>query len=125
MYACGVLTLVLELASTRTLAALADIPLADAVKRASYTIDPVLEELVKIAPLVLIGLNVRSRLQHGLTDYVVLGAGLGAGFGLLEATARFGMDADQAVPLAGGGWILPNLTPPYIPGISTTARPTR
>jgi hypothetical protein len=48
---------------------------------------------------------------------VVLGAALGAGFGLLEAVARFGMDADQAVPIAGGGWILPNLTPPYIPGI--------
>jgi RsiW-degrading membrane proteinase PrsW (M82 family) len=117
VYACGALTVVLELASAHTLSSLLDIPVADAVKRASYTVDPVIEELVKVAPLLLVGINVRSRLQHGLTDYVVLGAALGAGFGLLEAVARFGMDADQAVPIAGGGWILPNLTPPYIPGI--------
>jgi hypothetical protein len=117
VYACGALALVLELASAHTLVALSDIPLSDAVKQASYTIDPVLEELAKIVPLLLIGINVRSRLQHGLTDYVVLGAGLGAGFGLLEATARFGMKADQAIPISGGGWILPNLTPPYVPGV--------
>jgi RsiW-degrading membrane proteinase PrsW (M82 family) len=117
VYACGALALALELASAHTLVATSDISLSEAIRRASYTVDPVIEELVKIVPLLLVGMNVRSRLQYGLADYVVLGAGLGAGFGLLEAVARFGMKADQAVPLAGGGWILPNLTPPYIPGI--------
>jgi hypothetical protein len=91
--------------------------LPDAVRQASYTIDPALEELVKLVPLLLIGINVRSRLQHGLTDYVVLGAGLGAGFGLLEAVARFGMKADQAIPITGGGWIFSSLSPPYVPGL--------
>ncbi len=71
----------------------------------------------RLRTALLVGINVRSRLQHGLTDYVVLGAGLGAGFALLEAFARFGMNAGLAIPLAGGGWILPSLTPPYIPGL--------
>lgn len=117
IYACGALVLVLELAVAQILAAGSDLELSDAVRQASYTIDPALEELVKIVPLLLIGINVRSRLQHGLTDYVVLGAGLGAGFGLLEAVTRFGLEADQAIPITGGGWIFPSLSPPYIPGL--------
>jgi RsiW-degrading membrane proteinase PrsW (M82 family) len=85
VYACGALTVVLELASAHTVSNLTGLSLADAAKQASYTVDLVVEELVKVAPLLLIGINVRSRLQHGLTDYVILGAALGAGFGLLEA----------------------------------------
>jgi hypothetical protein len=34
-----------------------------------------------VAPLLLLALNRRTRFQRGRTDYVVLGAGLGAGFG--------------------------------------------
>jgi hypothetical protein len=65
VYACGTLTVVLELASAHTLSSLLSVPLAEAVKQASYTVDPVLEESVKVAPLLLIGINVRSRLQYG------------------------------------------------------------
>ncbi|TCC39160.1 PrsW family intramembrane metalloprotease [Kribbella capetownensis] len=117
VYACGALGLTLELLVAHGLAASSDLQLQDAIRQASPTIDPIIEELVKIVPLLLIGINVRSRLQHGLTDYVVLGAGLGAGFGLLEAVGRFGMDADHAIPISGGGWILPSFSSPYIPGV--------
>jgi len=61
--------------------------------------------------------NVRIRRQWGLTDFVVLGAALGAGFGLLEAVARYGLDTARAIPHPAGGWVIPDsLRAPYIPG---------
>lgn len=51
VYACGVLALALELASVHAIVAMSELEMPDAVRRASYTIDPVLEELVKVVPL--------------------------------------------------------------------------
>ncbi|MGO4423263.1 PrsW family intramembrane metalloprotease, partial [Streptomyces sp. MCAF7] len=71
----------------------------------------------KVAPLLLVGWNVKIRRQWGLTDFVVLGGALGAGFGLLEALARFGLDAHRAISHPAGGWVIPDsLRAPYIPG---------
>ncbi|MEK8173735.1 hypothetical protein NKH77_46840 [Streptomyces sp. M19] len=55
----------------------------------------------------------------GLTDHVVLGAGLGAGFGLLESVVRYGLDADRAIGVPAGGWIIPDSLSgtPYVPGL--------
>ncbi|MDT3397616.1 PrsW family glutamic-type intramembrane protease, partial [Streptomyces sp. B1866] len=83
VYGCGAATALLELVYTRVVADITGERLSRMVARASYTVDPVIEELVKVAPLVLAGWNVRIRRQWGLTDFVVLGAALGAGFGLL------------------------------------------
>ncbi|MFE5124978.1 PrsW family glutamic-type intramembrane protease [Streptomyces sp. NPDC056669] len=118
VYGCGIVTLLLEYAYTR---AVSDQPhggaLLNTVKTASYTVDPVVEELIKITPLLLAAWNVKIRRQWGLTDYVVTGAALGAGFGLLEAVARFGLDAARAVSLPTGGWMIPDsLQAPWIPG---------
>jgi len=53
----------------------------------------------------------------------VLGAALGAGFGLLETVARYGLDADRAIPHPAGGWAIPDsLRAPYIPGVVETLR---
>ncbi|MFJ2194718.1 PrsW family glutamic-type intramembrane protease [Streptomyces violaceusniger] len=118
VYGCGVAAALLELAYTRGVAEATGESLADVVKTASYAVDPVIEELMKLAPLLLVAWNVRIRRQWGLTDYVVLGAALGAGFGLLEAVARYGLDADRAIPHPGGGWAIPDsLRAPYIPGV--------
>ncbi|AGP58305.1 hypothetical protein M271_34465 [Streptomyces rapamycinicus NRRL 5491] len=117
VYGCGVVTALLELAYTRSAADLTGEPLAKVVEVAGYTVDPVIEELIKLAPLLLVAWNVRIRRQWGMTDYVVLGAALGAGFGLLEAVARFGLDADRAIAHPAGGWAIPDsLRAPYIPG---------
>lgn len=117
LYGCGVATGLLELAYTRSVANASGEPLATVVDKASYTVDPVIEELVKLAPLLLAGWNIRIRRQWGLTDYVVLGAGLGAGFGLLETVVRFGLDAGRAIAHPAGGWAIPDsLRAPYIPG---------
>ena len=67
----------------------------------AYTVDPFVEEVVKVLPLVLAGLHLRTRRQWGLTDHLLLGAAVGAGFGLLEALMRFGHQPRSVRPTAG------------------------
>ncbi|MEU8698543.1 PrsW family glutamic-type intramembrane protease [Streptomyces sp. NPDC048680] len=118
VYGCGVATALLQLAYTRLYADQSGQPLSEVVGTSSYTVAPWVEELVKVSPLLLAGLYAKVRRQWGLTDFVVLGAGLGAGFGLLEAVLRYGLDASRAIPREGGGWVIPDsLFPPYIPGL--------
>ncbi|MCF4122698.1 PrsW family glutamic-type intramembrane protease [Antribacter sp. KLBMP9083] len=114
LYFCGPLSVVLQLAYTRTRAAITGDSLYEVVQVASWTVDPVIEEAVKIVPLVLVAWHVRTRLQWGLSDHLVLGAGLGAGFGLLEALMRFGDEPGRAIATPDG-WLFPSLAPPYVP----------
>ncbi|MEV6965388.1 DUF6883 domain-containing protein [Hamadaea sp. NPDC051192] len=121
LYGCGVVALVLQLAYTRAVAAVTGRSLSTVVDVAGYTVDPFIEEVVKLAPLLLLGLlAVRVRRQWGLTDHVVLGAALGAGFGLLEAVLRFSHKPGGAAGV-GGGWLIPSgLSATFIPGPQTT-----
>ncbi|MFE6172909.1 RNase A-like domain-containing protein [Streptomyces sp. NPDC056464] len=117
VYGCGVATALVQLAYTRIYAEQSGQSLVTVVNTTSYTVAPWVEELLKVSPLLLAGLSLRVRRQWGLTDFVVVGAALGAGFGLLEAVLRFGLDADRAIP-RGEGWIVPDsLSPPYVPGL--------
>lgn len=117
IYGCGTATAVVEVAYTRLYADQSGQPLAEVVNTTSYTVAPWVEELLKLSPLLLAGLYAKVRRQWGLTDFVVLGSAVGAGFGLLEALLRFGGEAKRAIPRPGGGWVLPDsLSPPYVPG---------
>ena len=116
VYVCGTAVALLELTYTRTIADQTGESLIEVVNTTSYTTAPWVEELVKASPLLLVGLHAKVRRQWGLADFTVLGAGLGAGFGLLESLLRYSLDADRAFA-RHGGWIVPDsLTPPYIPG---------
>ncbi|MGI5377900.1 PrsW family glutamic-type intramembrane protease [Streptomyces sp. CA-251387] len=116
VYACGTATALLELTYTRTIAAQTGRSLAEVVNTTAYTTAPWVEELLKVSPLLLAGLYAKVRRQWGLTDFTILGAALGAGFGLLEALLRYSLDADRALA-RHGGWIVPDsLSAPYIPG---------
>ncbi|MGW4537651.1 RNase A-like domain-containing protein [Streptomyces chartreusis] len=116
VYGCGVATALVQLAYTRIHAEQSGRSLVSVVNTTGYTVAPWVEELLKVTPLLLAGLSPRVRRQWGLTDFVVVGAALGAGFGLLEAVLRFGLAADRAIP-RGEGWIVPDsLSPPYVPG---------
>ncbi|MFI7402960.1 PrsW family glutamic-type intramembrane protease [Streptomyces sp. NPDC049541] len=118
VYVCGTAVALLELAYTRVIADRTGQSLIEVVNTTSYTTAPWVEELVKVLPLLLVGLHAKVRRQWGLADFTVLGAGLGAGFGLLESLLRYSLDADRAFA-RHGGWIVPDsLTPPYIPGPS-------
>ncbi|MFC5244044.1 RNase A-like domain-containing protein [Streptomyces atrovirens] len=115
VYGCGVATGLLELAYTRLYEDRSGLSLVKVEAITSYTVAPWLEELVKVSPLLLVGLSPKVRRQWGLTDFVVVGAALGGGFGLLEAVLRFGLDVDRTLA-RDGGWIIPDsLFPPYVP----------
>ncbi|MGW0806613.1 PrsW family glutamic-type intramembrane protease [Nonomuraea sp. NPDC002799] len=117
MYGCAMIAVLLQLAYTRTLSALTGDNLSDVVTTAGHSVDPVLEEIIKIAPLLLIGCRRRARVQWRLTDHLLLGAALGAGFGLLEALLYYGREAGKALRFPDG-WVIPiSLKPPYIPGL--------
>nr|WP_079083365.1 PrsW family glutamic-type intramembrane protease [Streptomyces antibioticus] len=117
VYGCGVATALVQLAYTRIYAEQSGQSLVTVVNTTGYTVAPWVEELFKATPLLLAGLSLKVRRQWGLTDFVVVGAALGPGFGLLEAVLRFGLDADRAMT-RDGGWIIPDsLSPPYVPGL--------
>ncbi|MEU9589311.1 RNase A-like domain-containing protein [Streptomyces sp. NPDC048193] len=116
VYGSGVATALLQLTYTRLYADYSGLSLVKVVNNTSYTVAPWVEELLKVSPLLLAGLSLKIRRQWGLTDFVVLGAASGGGFGLLEAVLRYGLDADRAIT-RDGGWIIPDsLFPPYVPG---------
>lgn len=65
------------------------LPKLDEISRKSgYTLDPFIEEIVKILPIILLLAMPRVSRRIGLTDMLVLGAALGAGFGFAEETMR-------------------------------------
>ena len=77
-------------------------PVHTVVGVAGYTLDPVIEELVKLAPLVLVWWLVpRVRRQWGYTDVLLVAAGVGSGFGLAEQLLRYSTRAHLAF---GGPW---------------------
>ncbi|MFF0080715.1 PrsW family glutamic-type intramembrane protease [Streptomyces canus] len=114
---CGTAAALTEFAYTRVISDATGRSLAEVVHGTAYTTAPWVEELLKTAPLLLAGAYAKVRRQWGLTDFTILGAGLGAGFGLLEALLRYPLDADRALP-RHGSWLVPDsLTPPYVPGV--------
>ncbi len=124
VYGCALAALLVELGWTRMVASATGASLPGLVQTASYTVDPVVEELAKVAPLLLLGWWLRRRRQWGFTDYLVLGAALGAGFGLTEAVLRFGAQTGIGIGAMRipGGYLLPGglLTPVYIPSIGAS-----
>lgn len=106
VYACGPVAVVVQWVWTRLYAALTHTPLGTVVDTASYTVDPVIEEVVKVLPLVLLGaVLARVSRQLGLTDHLLVGAAVGAGFSLFESTMRFGTVKALAMSL-GDGYIV-------------------
>jgi RsiW-degrading membrane proteinase PrsW (M82 family) len=90
-YGCAVVALALEFGYTRMVHAVSGDSLSVVVERAGYTVDPVIEELVKLLPLVVLLMACRRlRRQWSLVDYLLFGAATGAGFALTEALLRFG-----------------------------------
>ncbi|WP_262701677.1 MULTISPECIES: DUF6531 domain-containing protein [Streptomyces] len=118
-YGCGVLSMLLELLVARQLATTRHESLAAVVDLVSWTTAPVVEELIKIAPLLVAGWALRGRMQWGLADFVVLGGAAGAGFSLLENLLMYAESAGKAVPSDEGGWLIAKglVDHPYVPGL--------
>jgi hypothetical protein len=87
---CGFATVTIQFAWTRIAAALTSIPVYDIQRFAAWTVDPFIEEIFKVAPLLLLmWWRPRIQKQLGYTDHLLYGAALGMGFELLEAALRF------------------------------------
>src|SRR5262245_9158458 len=119
VYVAAPLAVLLETGWTRTFAAVAGVPLFRVTSIAAYTLDPFIEEAMKVTPLLLVWLLARSvRRQWGLTDFVLVAAAAGAGFGLTEQLLRFSGDAGRAIALPDGTWVIPiGLSAPAVPGL--------
>jgi hypothetical protein len=97
------LTVGLQWLVTRSVAAAGLWTLAEVVDIAGWTIDPALEELLKVAPLILLAwLWPRIGGQLGLVDHLLVGAGTGAGFALAEGVLRYGQVGAMATAIPGG-----------------------
>ena len=89
-YGCGFVAVGLEWIATRVWHQATGTPLSEVVRVASWTTDPVIEEVVKVLPIVGCAVLVRRvARQLGLVDHLLVGAALGVGFELFEAAARF------------------------------------
>ena len=122
MYGCGILTVLLELLWTRGLSAVTGASISSVVDTAAYTVDPIIEEVVKVLPLILVGWFVRrvSR-QLGLTDHLLVGAATGAGFALFETLLRYGTVRSLATEIKGGYLVQASLGGVvYVPGLPTS-----
>jgi RsiW-degrading membrane proteinase PrsW (M82 family) len=120
LYLVVPLTVVLQASWTGLLAPLLGMSAPELVRTASHTLDPFVEELMKLLPLTLLLLVPTFRRQWSFTDFVLIGAATGAGFGLAEDLYRFGGSADRAEGIAGG-WalIFPQITL-LVPSIGKT-----
>jgi RsiW-degrading membrane proteinase PrsW (M82 family) len=105
-YACGLVALIGEIGYTRTVAASTGDPLYQVVTRASYTIDPVIEEIAKVIPLIVMAVLIRRfGRQWGLTDFLLVGAAVGAGFAFLEAPAWTATVAIRFLLMRRAAWL--------------------
>lgn len=78
-----------------------------------YTVDPAIEELLKLAPVFVVLLGAQARRDLRASDYVLLAGAAGSGFGLVESLLRFGMSPVPADP--DGGWTLGFLASVHLP----------
>lgn len=104
LYGCAAVALIFQISWTRPAAWLTGTSLSDLVRIASYTADPVIEEIVKVLPLVALLMVRVVKRQWSLTDCVLVGAATGSGFGLAEDLFRYSASASRAVAI-DGGWV--------------------
>ena len=117
LYAIGPLTVILQLSWIRVAAALIGKSVSDMTGLAAYTVDPFIEEALKLLPLVLLMLIPAIRRQWSLTDCVLIAAAVGSGYGLAEHLYRFASSPNVAEGVSGGWAMAIGRYTPMVPGI--------
>jgi hypothetical protein len=102
LYLIGPLTVALQLAWIHPAASLLGTTVAHMRGIASYTLDPFLEEALKLLPLALLLRIATIRRQWTLTDCVLIAAATGSGYGLAENLYRYSGSPNIAHAVAGG-----------------------
>lgn len=99
---CGPAVVGVQWLVTRGIAALGP-ELSDVVNTASWTFDPVIEEVGKLVPLAVLAWKwPRVHRQLGWVDHLLAGAAVGMGFALAEAALRHGRLGFMATEVPGG-----------------------
>ena len=87
-YTIGPLTAFIQLSWIHLAAPLFGMPATDLQGIASYSVDPFIEEGMKLLPLAVLMLIPAIRRQWSVTDCVLIAAATGSGFGLTEHLFR-------------------------------------
>lgn len=118
MAASFAITLLAELALTALATDETGPAFREIVRAAGYGVDPLVEEICKLLPLLGLILIARVRGALGFTDIVVISAALGAGFGFMESALTLGSAPATArwmmhfFTLSGGGFGMSALAVP-------------
>jgi RsiW-degrading membrane proteinase PrsW (M82 family) len=120
LYACAPGAALLQIAWARSIAWMTGESLHHMAGVATYTIDPFIEEIVKVLPVLVLLMVQSIRRQWSITDCVLTGAAVGSGFGLAENLYRFGASPYQALTVHGGWSLATSLALPFVPSIRTT-----
>ena len=103
---CGPVTVGVQWVVSRVIQARTSRFLGTIVEEAGRTYDPVVEEILKLLPLLLLAIFLRRvHRQLGWTDHFMIGTALGSGFALAEALMRFSITPRGLLP-AGGGYVV-------------------
>ncbi len=104
-YAIGPVTAFIQLSWIHLAAPLIGMPPAALQGIASYSVDPFIEEAMKLLPLAILMLIPAIRRQWSVSDCVLIGAATGSGFGLTEHLFRYAANPGAAEGVSGG-WVL-------------------
>ena len=126
LFFCAPFAGLLEYTWTAAIAALTHRPVEAVIAVTGYTVDPPIEEIIRILPLLFLLIVPVIRRQLSVTDCVLIGAAAGAGVSLAEDFYRFGT-APQHATSVPGGWVAPFHSPivesasgrVFIPSIGT------
>ena len=120
LYAIAPLAVILQKTWIGMAASLAGMSMAHMTGIASYTVDPFIEEALKLLPLALLMLIPAIRRQWSVTDCVLIAAAVGSGFGLAEHLYRYASSPDLAQAVTGGWEMSFRDYTPRVPGIATS-----
>ena len=120
LYAIAPVAVILQKAWIGVAASLVGKSMAEMTGIASYTVDPFIEEALKLLPLALLMLIPAIRRQWTLTDCLLIGGALGSGFGLAEHLYRYASSPDAAEAVRGGWMMTFGRYTPMVPGIPSS-----
>jgi PrsW family intramembrane metalloprotease len=119
-YAIGPVTAFIQLSWIRIAAHVFGKAVFDLTGVASYTVDPFIEEAMKLLPLLVLLLIPAIRRQWSVTDCLLIAAATGSGFGLAEHLFRYADYASTAQSVSGGYALTIGSATPLVPGIART-----
>jgi hypothetical protein len=120
-YTCSVVALLLYVLWTRSAANLLHLHLYTIVRTGSYTLDPLIEECVKAAPIAaLLWLVPSVRQQWSAVDCVLIAAAAGSGFGLAEDLYRYSGAVSRSTPGTDGWDLSTDLSFPFVPSLTNS-----